>query len=156
MTYTFCGSVAYLPPEVINKQGHNKTIDWYLLGELLYEMVIGTPPYYAQSKEELYYNIRNKEVDIESLPISDSLKDLISGLIKRDPVMRLGARYGSSEIMSHSYFTGIDSKRVYDKKYNLFDPSSIHSYKLKPSLTDDPFKDSTNNSLRLPHWSFTR
>lgn len=156
LNYTFCGSVAYLPPEIINKEGHNKTIDWYLLGELLYEVVVGTPPYYAQSKEELYHNIRNKVVDMASLTISDSLKDLISRLIKRDPAERLGARYGPSEIMSHRYFAGIDWQRVYDKKYHLFDPSSIHSYKLKPSLSDDPFKDSPNDSLNLPHWSFTR
>jgi serine/threonine protein kinase len=46
-TYSFCGSVAYLPPEILNKGGHGKAVDWYLVGTLLYEMLVGHPPYYA-------------------------------------------------------------------------------------------------------------
>lgn len=154
--YTFCGSVAYLPPEVINKEGHNKTIDWYLLGEILYEMVTGFPPYYGQSKDELYQNIRFKDIDMKDLQISDSLKDLIARLVDRNMANRLGAQHGASEIMGHRYFVGIDWQKVYEKKYALFDPSAIHSYKLKQSLSDCPFNDIPDDSLHLPHWSFAR
>jgi Protein kinase domain/Ankyrin repeats (3 copies) len=154
--YTFCGSIAYLPPEVINREGHNKTIDWYLMGELLYEMVSGAPPYYGQSKEELYNNIRNKELDMTDLHISDSLKDLIAGLIHRDISKRLGARYGAFEIMSHKYFVGIDWQKVYDKQYMLFDACSLPSYRISKALSDDAFKVSSDDLLHLPHWSFVR
>jgi serine/threonine protein kinase len=47
---SFCGSVAYLAPEMLRKAGHGKSVDWYLLGVLLYEMLVGTPPYFSKSK----------------------------------------------------------------------------------------------------------
>lgn len=47
---SFCGSVAYLAPEMLNKTGHGKAIDWYLLGVLLYEMLVGKPPYFEENK----------------------------------------------------------------------------------------------------------
>ena len=57
ITKSFCGSPAYLAPEMIKKVGHGKSIDWYLLGVLLYEMLVGIPPYYSNNKEQLYENI---------------------------------------------------------------------------------------------------
>ena len=49
-TNTFCGSTAYLAPELLRKSGHGKAVDWYLLGALLYELLVGIPPYYASTK----------------------------------------------------------------------------------------------------------
>jgi len=54
---SFCGSPAYLAPEMLKRAGHGKSIDWYLLGVLLYEMLVGIPPYYSNNKEQLYENI---------------------------------------------------------------------------------------------------
>lgn len=47
---SFCGSYAYLAPEMVKKVGHGKAVDWYLLGVLFYEMLTGLPPYYAEDK----------------------------------------------------------------------------------------------------------
>ena len=47
---SFCGSYAYLAPEMLKKNGHGKAVDWYLLGVILFEMVTGLPPYYADDK----------------------------------------------------------------------------------------------------------
>ena len=47
---SFCGSVAYLAPEMLRKTGHGKSVDWYLLGVLLYEMLVGRPPYFSKQK----------------------------------------------------------------------------------------------------------
>lgn len=47
---SFCGSVAYLAPEMLRKAGHGKSVDWYLLGVLLYEMIVGKTPYFSDSK----------------------------------------------------------------------------------------------------------
>lgn len=51
---SFCGSYAYLAPEMIKKKGHGKTVDWYLLGVVMYEMLTGLPPYYVDDKDELF------------------------------------------------------------------------------------------------------
>jgi serine/threonine protein kinase len=48
ITKSFCGSIAYLAPEVLLKRGHTRTVDWYLVGVLLYELIVGIPPYYNQ------------------------------------------------------------------------------------------------------------
>jgi protein-serine/threonine kinase len=46
-TKSFCGSYAYLAPEMIRRKGHGQAVDWYLLGVLIYEMLVGIPPYYS-------------------------------------------------------------------------------------------------------------
>jgi len=51
---SFCGSVAYLAPEMIKRTGHGKSVDWYLLGVLLYEMLVGIPPYFNNNREKLF------------------------------------------------------------------------------------------------------
>ena len=61
---SFCGSVAYLAPEMLKKQGHGKAVDWYLLGVLFYEMLVGITPYFTTRKEDLFYNIENAELKI--------------------------------------------------------------------------------------------
>lgn len=55
---SFCGSVAYLAPEMLRRTGHGKSVDWYLLGVLLYEMLVGIPPYFTQNREKLFQNIQ--------------------------------------------------------------------------------------------------
>ena len=49
-TQSFCGSIAYLAPEMLKRSGHGKSVDWYLLGVLLYEMLVGIPPYFNKNK----------------------------------------------------------------------------------------------------------
>ena len=47
-----------MAPEILNKRGHSRTVDWYLLGVCTYEMLVGVPPYYAESRSHLYDNIK--------------------------------------------------------------------------------------------------
>ena len=47
---SFCGSVAYLAPEILKKSGHGKSVDWYLFGVLIYEMLVGMPPYFSKDR----------------------------------------------------------------------------------------------------------
>ena len=86
---SFCGSYAYLAPEMLKKQGHGKAVDWYLLGVILYEMVTGLPPYYADDKEELFSNIIKNDLDLRTtgkqLNLSNECIDIlhkVSKLIK--------------------------------------------------------------------------
>lgn len=84
---SFCGSYAYLAPEMVKKKGHGKTVDWYLLGVILYEMLTGLPPYYADDREELFQNIVKSpfELDKEQFGCSDECEDLLKKLLEKEP-----------------------------------------------------------------------
>lgn len=56
-TYTLCGTPEYIAPEVIKNEGHGKAADWWALGILIYEMLIGTPPYYDNNPIKIYEKI---------------------------------------------------------------------------------------------------
>jgi protein-serine/threonine kinase len=73
---TFCGSVKYLAPEMVRKIGHGQSLDWYLLGVLLYEMIVGVTPYYSSNKDELFDNIVNGKLKLPR-NISAEVKSLI-------------------------------------------------------------------------------
>jgi len=55
---SFCGSHAYLAPEMIHGKPHGKSIDWYGLGAILYEFLVGVPPFFDVKREQLYHNIK--------------------------------------------------------------------------------------------------
>ena len=76
LTKSFCGSYAYLAPEMVKKVGHGKAVDWYLLGVLLYEMLVGIPPYYDNDRQVLFQNIVHEDLDLPSF-ISSDARDLI-------------------------------------------------------------------------------
>lgn len=113
---SFCGSIAYLAPEMLRRVGHGKSVDWYLLGVLLYEMLVGTPPYFSGNKEELFYNIINGPLKLPR-SISAEAKNLMVSLLNRNPTRRLGAGpEGALEIMRHPFFEGIDWHAVLNKQ----------------------------------------
>jgi len=70
-------SVAYLAPEMLRRSGHNKTVDWYLLGVLIYEMLVGMPPYFSSNREELFENIKKAQLKLPR-SLSEEAKHLIT------------------------------------------------------------------------------
>lgn len=156
LSYTFCGSIAYLPPEVILKTGHNKSLDWYLLGEILYEVLVGRPPFFDSNKERLHENIIKKDVYYPS-HLSKNVTSLIQGLLDRDIDKRLGSKYGGRELMEHPFFVGIDWHKVFSKGYTLFVPKDVPSYELKckNEQIPDTLPDGKHH-VELPYWSFAR
>ena len=113
---SFCGSIAYLAPEMLNRNGYGKAIDWYLLGVLLYEMLVGFPPFLASTHQEIFNNIINSELYIPSF-ISKKAQKFIKLLMKKNPEERLGAKRDMEEIKENEYFSDIDWEKVYNKKY---------------------------------------
>jgi len=77
---SFCGSYAYLAPEMVSKKGHGKAVDWYLIGVVLYELLTGLPPFYDDDKEILFKNITENKLEFPSsseLKLTSNCKDLL-------------------------------------------------------------------------------
>jgi serine/threonine protein kinase len=73
---SFLGTPAYFAPEIVTRSGHTRMLDWYNLGVLLYELLVGIPPFYAREREELYENIKKAPIKIPK-SMSNEAKDLI-------------------------------------------------------------------------------
>ena len=103
---SFCGSCAYLAPEMLGKKGHGKALDWYLLGVLAFELLNGDPPFYSDDQEELFRNIESMPLEFKT-PLSPHTEDFIAKLLDRDPLVRLGGRLGAKEVKDHPFFAGL-------------------------------------------------
>lgn len=73
---SFVGSYAYAAPEIIKQKAHGKSLDWYGVGVLLYEFLVGIPPYYDKDHETMFDNIVNGYLKLPSI-LSLNAKDLI-------------------------------------------------------------------------------
>jgi serum/glucocorticoid-regulated kinase 2 len=62
ISFSFCGSPEYMCPEILKREGHNKLVDFYTLGAILYEMLTGLPPYYTNNKGEMTMRILESEL----------------------------------------------------------------------------------------------
>ena len=116
LTKSFCGSVAYLAPEMLNRTGHGKAVDWYLLGVVFFEMLVGLPPYFSNNQEEIFKNIDNAELIIPNF-ISKKGQNLIRSLLIKNPSERLGSKYDVEEIKNHPYFDDVDWNKIYNREY---------------------------------------
>jgi serine/threonine protein kinase len=113
---SFCGSVAYLAPEMLKRSGHSRSVDWYLFGVLLYEMMVGTPPFYSSSREKLFFNIQKAKLNIPNT-IPTQAKHLIKNLMIREPSKRLGSsKKDAEEVKNHAFFKGINWEMVRNKE----------------------------------------
>ena len=105
---SFVGSIAYLAPEILKKQGHTKSIDWYLVGVLAYELIVGIPPYYDNNRKELFENILSGPLRIPHT-MSMEARDLILNLLNRNPKKRLGSGPDdAAPIKAHQFFSSIN------------------------------------------------
>ena len=120
---SFCGSIAYLAPEMLKRTGHGKSVDWYLLGVVFFEMLVGIPPYFSNSQEQIFKNIEKAELYIPNF-ISKNAQKLIRELLKRNPAERLGSKNDVDDIKNHVYFEDVDWEKVYKKEY--IPPPIIH------------------------------
>lgn len=109
LAYSTVGTPDYIAPEVFSSKGYGKECDWWSLGTILYEMLVGYPPFVAESYAETYQKISKWRETLHFPPdvfISPAAEHLIRRLLC-DAEHRLG-RHGAAEIKSHPFFAGVD------------------------------------------------
>jgi len=147
-TFTLCGTAEYLAPEIVNSKGHGKGADWWALGIVIFEMLAGYPPFFADNPFEIYQKILKAQpkypghFDINlyegvnretGLSMPDVPKNgLIVRLLRPDKSHRIGClKNGAEDIKKHKWFRGLNWAALYNKQ--LAPPMGA----LLPELRDD-------------------
>jgi serum/glucocorticoid-regulated kinase 2 len=96
---------------MIKKKGHTQVLDWYLLGVVFYELIVGLPPYFDENSKKFMQNIQSGVLLIPKT-ISSTCKDFLVGLLSRKPEKRLGAISGWEEISQHPFLSDVDWQKL--------------------------------------------
>ena len=158
---SFCGSIGYFAPEILLKQGYGKSVDWYSLGIIFYEMLFGTIPRFTFNKEEIIKNIKKVELNIPNF-ISKEAAELIKKLLDKNPNERLGGGgRDAMEIKENIYFKDVDWNKIYEKEIkppnflNYMNSSIKYFHKPKKFVNED-LLDNNKNQYIVEDWYFER
>ncbi|KAL4199563.1 hypothetical protein AMTRI_Chr03g51800 [Amborella trichopoda] len=103
------GTPDYLAPEILLGMGHGTTADWWSVGVILFELIVGIPPFNAEHPQIIFDNILNRNIPWPQIPeeMSCEAQDLIDKLLTEDPIQRLGST-GAAEVKKHAFFKNIN------------------------------------------------
>ncbi|XP_048043773.1 serine/threonine-protein kinase N2 isoform X2 [Megalobrama amblycephala] len=145
-TSTFCGTPEFLAPEVLTDSTYTRAVDWWGLGVLIYEMLVGESPFPGDDEEEVFDSIVNDEVRYPRFLSPESVS-VVQKLLQKNPEKRLGAGdQDANEVKKHRFFQGIDWEALLAKRVkppflpSIKAPADVSNFdeeftRLKPVLT---------------------
>ena len=139
--YSCVGTAFYVAPEVLKKKGYSQEIDWWSVGVIFYEMLVGYAPFYAEETQEVINKVLGKIWEVpEEIKLSKEALDFMKRMMS-DPNERLG-KNGSEEIKSHPFFKGVDWDNIRNNMKPPFIPDIENDYDTKYFETfeeEEPF-----------------
>ncbi|XP_068633832.1 ribosomal protein S6 kinase 2 beta [Battus philenor] len=141
--YSFCGTVEYMAPEVVNRRGHTFAADWWSFGVLMFEMLTGNLPFHGSTRHETMTQILKAKLGMPS-NLSEEAQSLLRALFKRNPQNRLGAGpNGIEDIKNHEFFASIEWDALLKKEV-------IPPFRPAVSRADDAFYFDSEFTCRTP------
>ncbi|XP_047990075.1 ribosomal protein S6 kinase 2 beta isoform X2 [Leguminivora glycinivorella] len=141
--YSFCGTVEYMAPEVVNRRGHTFAADWWSFGVLMFEMLTGNLPFHGSTRHETMTQILKAKLGMPS-NLSEEAQSLLRALFKRTPQNRLGASpNGIEDVKNHEFFASIDWDALLKKEV-------IPPFRPAVSRADDAFYFDSEFTCRTP------
>uniref|UniRef100_A0A8C0Q674 Ribosomal protein S6 kinase n=3 Tax=Canis lupus TaxID=9612 RepID=A0A8C0Q674_CANLF len=141
--YSFCGTVEYMAPEVVNRQGHTHSADWWSYGVLMFEMLTGSLPFQGKDRKETMTLILKAKLGMPQF-LSTEAQSLLRALFKRNPANRLGSGPdGAEEIKRHAFYSTIDWNKLYRREIKP-------PFKPAVAQPDDTFYFDTEFTSRTP------
>lgn len=177
-TYTVCGTTRYLAPEIIYEwmineeydidnnlkfiktnqkikrynKGYSYTVDYWSIGILLYEIIVGIDPFFGMNDVNTKVKIMTKKVIVPK-ECSIQVADLINKLLVKDPKMRLGSKFGVDEILNHEFFNVINKSK--ESKCNVRDEYDdvLNEFFIKEgcSVIDESYNGGFDEKERVPN-----
>ena len=155
-TYTLCGTPEYIAPEVLLNKGHGKPVDWWTLGILIYEMIVGQPPFCDEEPMGIYQKILAGKIYFPKY-FDRNAKALVKKLVTADLSKRYGnLKAGSDDIIKHKWFADIDQDKMLKGEMkspyqiNVKDENDVSNFENIPDSAElppavpasaDPFTD---------------